>query len=207
MRFLLPTLFIIAAIALFVGFTNPIYGEVQRLNIEAQSYEEALANSRLLQIRRDELTQTYNSFPQSSLQALNTMVPDSVDNIGLIQEVQRIALSLGLIVKNVNFDPSQIQREDEEGNVQSTVSVRSTGSSRSQNQTNGNGLYETFFLEFTVEGSYGDFVEFLRALERNLRIVDISQIRFTASSLNNQGSFSDVYDYTFTTKTYRLISE
>ncbi len=207
MRFLLPTLFIIAAIALFVGFTNPIYGEVQRLNTEAQSYEEALANSRLLQIRRDELTQTYNSFPQSSIQALNTMVPDSVDNIGLIQEVQRIALSLGLIVKNVNFDPSQIQREDEEGNVQSTVSVRSTGSSRSQNQTNGNSLYETFFLEFTVEGSYGDFVDFLRALERNLRIVDISQIRFTASSLNNQGSFSDVYDYTFTTKTYRLISE
>jgi hypothetical protein len=134
MRFLLPTLFIVAAVTLFVGFTNPIYGEVQELNIQAQSYEEALANSRLLQVRRDELTQTYNSFPQASLQALNTMVPNSVDNIGLIQEVQRIALGLGIIVKNVNFDPSQIEREDEDGNVLSTTSVRSTASSRNQSQ-------------------------------------------------------------------------
>ena len=70
-----------------------------------------------------------------------------------------------------------------------------------------NGLYETFLLEFTIEGSYTDFVRFLEELELNLRIVDISNINFTANSLDSDGDFSDVYDYTFTTKTYRLITE
>lgn len=208
MRFLLPILFIIVAIALFIGITNPVYVDIQSLNAQAQSYDEALANSKRLQQKRDELTQTYNSFSRQSVEALEIMVPDSVDNIGLIQEIQRMALRLGIVVKNVNFDPSQVDREDEEleeGEVVNQPSNNQTLPRRETVETNG--MYDTFLLEFTIEGSYSDFVRFLQELEKNLRIVDISNINFTATSLDSSGNFSDVYDYTFTTKTYRLITE
>lgn len=215
MKFLLPIIFIVTAIAIFVGFTNPVYLDVQGLSAQAESYNEALANSKKLQSKRDELTQTYNNFSQTDVQALQTMIPDSVDNIGLIQEIQRLGLELGITVKNVNFDPNQIDLEDgefEEGLVdENTVSV-STQSSTSNNRARQgaaetNSLYDTFLLEFTISGSYSNFVAFLQELEKNLRIVDISNINFTANSLDRDGNFSDVYDYTFTTKTYRLITE
>ncbi len=210
MRFLLPIIFITVAIAVFMGLISPIYTDIQELGLQAQSYDEALANSKRLQARRDELTKTYNSFSRQSVEALEIMVPDSVDNIGLIQEIQRMALRLGIVIKNVNFDPNQVDPEDgefEEG-------VQDVSESPQQKQTlprrgavESNGLYDTFLLEFTIEGSYSDFVRFLQELEMNLRIVDISNINFTASSLDNTGDLTDVYDYTFTTRTYRLITE
>lgn len=193
-----------------MGVISPIYTNIQDLTLQAESYNEALSNSKRLQARRDELTQTYNQFSQDSVEALEIMIPDSVDNIGLIQEIQRMALRLGIVIKNVNFDPNQVQLEDgefEEG-------AENTATVQQQNQNlprrgavDENGLYDTFLLEFTIEGSYQDFVAFLQELEMNLRIVDISNINFTATSLDSQGSVSDVYDYTFTTKTYRLITE
>lgn len=208
MRFLLPLLFIVAAVALFIGFTNPVYIDVQDLSSQADSYNEALVNSKKLQTRRDELTQTYNSFAQSDIRALETMVPNSVDNIGLIQEVQRMGLELGIIVKNVNFDPEQVVLED--GAFEEGVTSTTTQSAQNRPQQGTgeiNTLYDTFLLEFTIEGSYDDFVTFLSELEKNLRIVDISSINFTANSIDSKGNFSDVYDYTFTTKTYRLVNE
>jgi len=208
MRFLLPILFIVAAVALFIGFTNPVYVDVQGLSSQADSYNEALANSKKLQTRRDELTRTYNSFQQQDIKALETMVPDSVDNIGLIQEVQRIGLKLGIIVKNVNFDPNQVVLEDGAFEEGVTNTATQTVQTRPQQGTGEvNMLYDTFLLEFTIEGSYDDFVAFLSELEKNLRIVDIGSINFTANSLDSNGNFSDIYDYTFTTKTYRLVSE
>lgn len=214
MRLALPILFIITAIAIFIGFTNPVYLDVQQLATQADSYNEALSNSKKLQARRDELTRTYNNFSQADVQALETMVPDSVDNIGLIQEIQRLGLRLGITVKNVNFDPNQIEPEDgefEEGVADPDSVTTSTQSASAQRRVTtaapSNGLYDTFLLEFTISGSYANFVAFLQELEKNLRIVDISDINFTASSLDSQGNFSDVYDYTFTTRTYRLITE
>jgi len=210
MRFLLPIIFIIVAIAVFMGVISPIYANIQDLTLQAESYNEALSNSKRLQVRRDELTQTYNQFSQDSVKALEVMIPNSVDNIGLIQEIQRMALRLGIVIKNVNFDPNQVQLEDgefEEGAENTAVVQQQNQNLPRRGAVEENGLYDTFLLEFTIEGSYQDFVAFLQELEMNLRIVDISNINFTATSLDSQGSVSDVYDYTFTTKTYRLITE
>jgi Tfp pilus assembly protein PilO len=209
MRFLLPLLFIGVAIAVFVGITNPVYLDIKDLDAQAASYDEALANSKRLQERRDELNTTYSSFSRQSVDALQIMVPNSVDNIGLIQEIQRMALRLGIVVKNVDFDPTQVDREDgefEEG-VTDGEQQTQTQALPKREAAKTNTLYDTFLLEFTIEGSYSDFVKFLQELEMNLRIVDISNINFTATSKDQKGNFSDVYDYTFTTKTYRLITE
>jgi Tfp pilus assembly protein PilO len=212
MKFFLPIIFIIVGIAVFMGLISPIYADIQELTLQAESYNEALANSKRLQARRDDLTKTYNSFSRQSVDALEIMIPNSVDNIGLIQEIQRMALELGIVVKNVNFDPNQVDPED--GEFEEGVEKDSAASNQQQNQTltrrgavETNGLYDTFLLEFTIEGSYSDFVRFLQELETNLRIVDISNINFTSSSLDNKGNLTDVYDYTFTTRTYRLITE
>jgi len=208
MRLLLPTLFIVVAIAVFVGVTNPIYLSIKDLDLQAASYDEALSNSKLLQKRHDELNQTYTAFSRQSVEALEIMVPNSVDNIGLIQEIQRMALRLGIVVKNVNFDPTQVDREDgdfEEGVEDPSAVPAQNLPKREVVETNS--LYDTFLLEFTIEGSYSDFVKFLQELEMNLRIVDISNINFTANSADRSGNVSDVYDYTFTTKTYRLKTE
>ena len=58
--------------------------------------------------------------------------------------------------------------------------------------------YGTLTLSFNVTASYTTFLAFMRDLERSLRILDISSIKFGASDT------SQVYDYEVTIKTYWL---
>ena len=57
----------------------------------------------------------------------------------------------------------------------------------------------------SIQGSYGNFLNFLHDLETNLRIVDISAITFSSDTFSGSGSTSpDSYKYNFAIKTYWL---
>ena len=64
--------------------------------------------------------------------------------------------------------------------------------------------YEAFELEFSVEGSYGDFVSFMKLMERSLRLVDINSISFTPGTSEKDKVYTDDYKYLFRINTYRL---
>ncbi|MEZ4114178.1 MAG: hypothetical protein R3B65_01875 [Candidatus Paceibacterota bacterium] len=110
MRWLLPLILIGAGIAGFLLITQPIYDEATTLKIEADKYNEALANAKILQSERDRLTEKFNSFQEGDLARLKKIVPDSVDNIKLILEIQEVAQERGILVKNVEFEPELIPR-------------------------------------------------------------------------------------------------
>lgn len=68
------------------------------------SYNEALNNSKALEAERDKLTQKYNSFDPENLSKLQKLLPDNVDNIRLILEIEKIASPYGMVLKNVKYD-------------------------------------------------------------------------------------------------------
>ncbi len=55
--------------------------------------------------------------------------------------------------------------------------------------------------------SYNNFINFTKDMEKNLRLVDISSVEFSAaegSSNSKSGNSNDVYKYNFKIKTYWL---
>src|SRR3990167_11138755 len=103
-KFIIPTILIFISVGLFMLFTNPIYTETSVLSTQASSYEEALANAKQLQSVREDLLTKYNGFPQEDILKLKKLLPDNVDNIRLILEIQGIASNYGMQIKNVKYD-------------------------------------------------------------------------------------------------------
>jgi len=179
LRTILPIFLISASVGIFYFFTDPEYQEIKRLGAEKKSYEDALENSKILQVLRDQLLERYNSFPASELDRLERMLPDNVDNVRLVLEIDRIASRYGMSIKNIR-----------------------TGSSSDRSQERSligreDRPYDTFSLEFSVDGPYSNFVSFVSDLEKSLRIVDIENISFTSTE-------DRVSSYTVKIKTYWL---
>ena len=189
MRYILTIILLGAAVGLFFLFTDSVYDEVKDLQIQEESFDEALANSKQLQAVRGELTKKFNSFSPQDIQKLKKLLPNSADNIDLIIQIQRIALQYGMPLFNIKFDgkeekTSEFTRESE------IVAARD---------------YNTFNLEFSVTGTYEVFTSFLKALEKNLRITDIISASFASQETGRRGVVpSDVYEYDLEIKTYWL---
>jgi hypothetical protein len=203
MRWLLPLILIGAGVAGFLLITQPIYDEATTLKIEADKYNEALANSKILQAERDRLTKKFNSFNAEDIARLEKIVPDSVDNIKLILEIQEVAQERGILVKNVEFEPDQFSEEDPES---ATTEVKKTQSGNVRRPgVVENTDYDTFDLEFSIEGKYGAFVDFMALMEKSLRVVDVKTIAFTPGTSEDRDKiYTDNYKYTFRINTYRL---
>ena len=85
-----------------------------------------------------------------------------------------------------------------------TTAVRDRTSTRRATDEDDNKEYEAFELEFSVEGSYDDFVSFMKLMERSLRLIDINSIAFTPGTSEKDKVYNDNYKYLFRINTYRL---
>jgi Tfp pilus assembly protein PilO len=194
-RFLTPLVLIGIAVAGFFLFTNPLYEQTSALRAESASYNEALDNSKALETERDKLTAKYNSIDPENLAKIKKLLPDSIDNIRLILEIGQIASPYGMVLKDVKYNVAP------ESNPSANTEIVQGGGV----VTSGNKDYGVWDLEFSTAGTYTSFVNFLRSLESNLRIVDIASITFSSDVGQSANSSSpDVYNYHFKIKTYWL---
>ncbi len=194
-KFLLPTILIGIAVATFFLFINPTYKGVSELKTQIASYDEALTNSKALENERDKLTKKYNTIDPENLAKLEKLLPDNVDNIRLILEIEKIASPYGMVLKDVQYD-STVKKE-------TSSSVVAGGGVAQSIEDNKN--YGTWNLEFSTKGTYTNFLNFIKDLENNLRIVDIASIEFSSDAgVGANPSSVNSYQYTFKIKTYWL---
>lgn len=180
MRFVIPSVLLIAAIGLFVVYTNPTYQSSQEITMQVSSYDEALDRSQELRRARDELLARRNTFATEDLQKLQRMLPDNVDNIRLIIEINNIASKHALALQNVELGELSDSRQ-----ARSTFSVGASGDP-----------IGSVDVSFSLSTTYEKFLAFLADLERSLRIVDVQGITFSADETVSQ--------YNLTIRTYWL---
>jgi len=181
-RFIVPILLVVLAIGLFMLYTDPAYQDIKDLQRQVAAYDDALDKSQELKRTRDQLISRRNTFPAESLQKLERILPDNVDNIRLIIDINAIAARHLLSITNIDLGTIS-----DSASSRNELAVGSSGSAV--------GSVE---LGFTVSATYDDFLAFLQDLEHSLRVVDVETIAFTASP---EG---DLNDYTFTIRTYWL---
>lgn len=195
MKLILPTLFILASIVIFALFTNPTYKKVTALRSDITTYSKALNNSNDLQKKEYSLISKYNEIKQLDKERLNNFLPDTVNNIQFILEVERIASLHGMPIKDIKFDPIKKDSTPTDPNM---IVAETEIDSRP---------YGVFPIEFTTEGKYDTFIPFLKDLEYNLRLIDVKSVSFTvpdADPKNSQGVDPNVYSYKVKVETYWL---
>lgn len=192
MKALLPILFILISVAVFIFAVNPLYKEVKVLRGDIAVYNAALDNSTNLQKTEDSLIKSYNGIKQADIDRLNNFLPSTVNNIQFILEIERIGNLHGMPIKDIKFEARKKDNSSADPNV--VVSAISTD----------NRPYGVFPIEFSTEGKYETFVSFLKDLELNLRMADVKSISFNVPNEVKSSEDASVYQYTIKVETYWL---
>lgn len=161
----------VAATGLFVVFTNPAYKEVGSLRTVQAAYDQALNNSQQLLRVRNDLMVKFNNLSLTDKDRLTKLMPDTVDNIRLIIDTQNIALGHGMTLKDIKYDA----RAQSNATAATTTAPATPGQLAASQKE-----YGTFELEFSVTGTYQNFLAFIADIEQSLRLVDIESVTFQA---------------------------
>lgn len=185
---IIPIILIILAIGIFYTFTDQRISQIQATAASNADYLSAINNSVELINERDAVLKQYNTISATDMARLNTMLPDNVDNVRLIIDVNGIAARHGFSLQGITTSADS-----------STGSSGSGGGlSESSGDTDSDTPYGVVTVSFSFTSSYDNFVAFMQDIQSSLRILDISQLNITAGS--TPGSFT----YSMQLSTYWL---
>jgi len=179
MRSALPLLLIVSAFGLFYVFINPRYQNTKILQEEASQYEEALAKVEELKVVRDELLTQFNSLPEENVEKLNRIVPDRVNTVKLVADIDSVAGRHGITVSNIMV-------VEEDANASTGVVEPSLAKP-----------YKVITVSMSFTSNYGNVIPFLSDLEKSLQVVDIKILGFDSSASN-----SNLYQHELSLETY-----
>ena len=212
---------IIIAVAVFFLYTNKTFKEVSLLKQNGSTFEQALNNSKQFEQARDAINARYQSFSREDIERLRLLLPDTVDNVRLVIDIENIAKNSGPVFKKVTYDAKESikaktvttpQVAPKQTTSQDTPTTQPTAPSqptRLGTVAEDNKPYGSFSVSFTVQGPYDQFIQFLKTLERSLRIVDVTSITFSSVDAVEKdpkkvSNIKNVYEYNVTIKTYWL---
>lgn len=184
---ILPIIIILISIGLFVMLINPIYTqEILPLQAQVKQYDSALKAAADFNQREIALANERNVIPADSINRLETYLPDGVDNVQLILDLNALAARSG--VQLSNFDIRDGAAPAASATTQS--GALSAGAV-------GNQLTDSLSLSVKATGTYSAFRTFLTGVESSLRPLDLVDMTVVDSA-------TGVYTYTMTFRIYWL---
>jgi Tfp pilus assembly protein PilO len=180
MKSTLPIILILASVGLFFFFTNKQYELNKSLKAEVSKYEQALGKSNEVLKKRGELQEKYKNFTQADLASLRKLLPDHIDNVQLILDISGIAQDPKHNMKISKIKISEDQVVDKNAPIGPNTSP-----------------YSSILVSFRTSATYEQFKDFIREMERSLRLVDVTSLSFKADP-------KGVNEYAVTIRTYWL---
>ena len=204
MRPIIASFAIVLAGVIFFAYTKPTYDSTQCVQAQIAQYNAALDKATQLQSIKQTLLSRYNSFDPNDLARLQTLLPDQVNNIGLILDLDTLANQYGLSLENVGIDSSGAGSSKQvAGSAGNTTSIGTSATP-----------YESLDVNFTIHCTYAQFIQYISGLETSLRMVDLVGLAVSGggsaasnpSLTQNAAAGSDTIVYTFnvTLRTYWL---
>jgi len=151
--------YIIVSLSIGYAFAYPLFGDISSLGAEKNRYENSLAMVENIENKKNELLTKFNNIPADSKKDIETILPDSLNFIGLISQIDAVAAKYGLSI-------------DKTSSKETSSSVGgSIGEAQPQRP------YQSAIISFSFTGSYDQFNTFMGELERSLRILDIRSLK------------------------------
>ena len=188
MNKLMPIILILASVGIFFMFIDGQYKEVQGLMDQKNQNDKMLEDAKTLDKEFENLQKKYREIKVEDREILEKILPETVDNVRLILDINNIADNYGIIIRDISVTGGPIAEDD--------TGANNTASRNAAN--NLNQRYGTISLGFSVSAEYETFKAFLRDLEDSLRVVDIKDIGIQTAS---EGTFNN---YTVSLDTYWL---
>lgn len=184
---ILPALAFVLALGIFFAYVNPTWGgPIAATKLAIANDNDALSAAAEYKTRENQLAAAQDAIDPADLARLSTLLPDAVDDVGLILDINALAARSGLLLSNIDVatdaDGTTAAPDTSSSGVPSVNSVSPVGS---------------VDLSLTAVGTYTAMQAFLSGVETSARLLDVQDILVT-------GSDTGVYNYQMTMRLYWL---
>lgn len=186
------TILIVLAIGIYFTVTENMWKGVKSVKAVNNQYISAIANAEKLIAVRDKVLKDWKNISEEDQEKLDKMIPNTVDNIRLIIDLNSVALRHGFSLRNIK---AAVSSKQSPAKVAPTDS--SAGSAKAESNIIPSATLDTVTVSFGVTASYNDFQSFLQDLEADLRIMELTHLSITS---NDTGT----YDFGVEMQTYWL---
>ena len=173
------TILIVLAAGIYVTFTRAKLAEVKAVRQVNDQYLAAIDNADKLVEVRKKVLDSYNAISEDDRERLDKMIPDTVDNIRLIIDLNGIADARGLALRSVKAIAASASKQATAGTV-SQQPATGGGAAAPRSVNIPTPTLDTVTVSFSVSASYQQFLDLLKDLEANLRIMDVSKLTVSA---------------------------
>ncbi len=181
------TLALVVAAGIFFGYVVPTWsGPIATTKATIAADDQALAAATTYTRQQNQLAEARNKIDPIDLARLVTFLPNSVDNVGLILDLNALAARSGLSLANIDVMTNTVASTK-------PTNANTTGAP-SGTITNPVGSVD---LALSAIGTYTALQTFLKGVERSQRLLDIRDIVV-------KGSDTGVYTYQMKISLYWL---
>ena len=183
----LPVILIILSVGIFFLYVSPVYKDtIVPLQQEISRSDAALAAADDFNKKQAQIATERAAIPAESIDKLQKYLPDGVDNVQMIVDLNALASRSGVSLSNFAIKE----------NKQVTADGGTTSGNGLLGNTAAKGT-ESLDLSVSVTGTYSAFRTFLYGIEHSLRPLDITQVLVSESK-------SGVYTFDLTMRIYWL---
>ncbi len=149
-RSITATVLIILSIGLYFTITKGVLADAQIVRSSNAEYVTAIKNAKDLITVRDKVLADYNKLSPDDRARLDKIVPQSVDNIRLIIDLNSVAMKYGFALKGIQATAS------------TDASKSSMQNSTAEQSAISNPILDTVTVSFSVSAPYQQFISFLQ---------------------------------------------
>jgi hypothetical protein len=191
---ILPIVVVIIALGLFFGYINPARtGSIAAKKAQIESYKSALGAADSFKNKESELVVAQANIPSDGLSRLAGFLPDGVDNVQIILDLNTLAARSGITLSDFNTSQGSGQQG---GQTAATPGVPS-GTANPTASLTSDGPIDSLEITVSATGTYASFRNFLNGIESSLRLLDVT-------SVTVKDSATGVYTYDMTIRLYWL---
>lgn len=185
-NYILPILAFAVAIAIFFAYVNPIWsGPIAVAKAGIASDNQALTAANQYTAQQNALISALNAIDSTDIVRLSVFLPDSVDNVRLILDLNALAARSGLSLSNIDVSAND------------SASSESTNAGTGALPTTATSPVSSADLSLSAVGTYPALQNFLQGVEKSERLLDARDVVIT-------GSDTGVYTYKMTLRLYWL---
>lgn len=179
-RSILPILAIIVALGIFFGYVNPTWtGSIPATQAGIIADDQALSYAQQYSAQQNQLAASRDAIDPANITALSIFLPDSVNNVGLILDLNALAARSGLSIANIDVVSAADTTKGKNPSVGTQNPVNSVD------------------LSLSAAGTFSALQFFLSGVEKSARLLDVHD-------LSVKGSDTGVYNYQMTIRLYWL---
>lgn len=180
----LPLIALFVAVGIFFVFVSPTWsGSIAATKEAIAKDDQALSAAADYTRQQNTLASSRNAIDPANLSRLGAFLPDSVDNVGLILDLNALAARSGLSLSNID--------------VVSNSTDAASASAQQGLPAAGANPVGSVDLSLSAIGTYTALQSFLTGIERSTRLLDVRDIVV-------KGSDTGVYTYKMTLRLYWL---